>query len=46
MIGVGNRRFKCEVPENISKLPPQEGLEFPGGEGSGRPKQLKEMYEA
>ena len=31
----------------ISTLPPQKGLEFPGGVGGSiRPKKYKEMYEA
>ena len=32
--------FCCTVPV-ISILPPQKGLEFPGGGGSVRPKNLK-----
>ena len=32
--------------QKISKLPPQKGLEFPGGGGFFKAKKFKEMYEA
>ena len=44
---LGTFGLQCTVPENI--LPPQKGLECPGGweeeVGSSSPQHLKEMYE-
>ena len=36
----------CALFQKISILPPQKGLEFPGGWGFWKAKKFKEMYEA
>ena len=40
------KNVNCAVPEKVSILGPQKGLEFPGGGGFCKAKKRKEMYEA